>query len=114
MPTPSFNIQNGQVSGQWPSDGGTFYWYNPTSAAVSLTNCGTFCMKDSYDVPPVTDPSGGYLQAYLRNPTNPNAYAFTDPAWNTPGMPHLQTPTMPRPDAVDDDSVTEEIKREVA
>lgn len=112
MPTPSFNLQNGSVLGTWPSKGGTFYWYNPTSSPVVLTNCGNFCTQDSYTVPASNSPSNGYLQVTLLNMPNANPYAFTDPAWNAPGMPHLQAPTMP--DAVENDEDETAADREVA
>ncbi|HTS34742.1 MAG TPA: hypothetical protein VMH04_03660 [Candidatus Solibacter sp.] len=69
--TPNINIQNGQVTGTL-QDGQPFYWYNPTSVAVTIGACGTWCTSDSYSLP--AGPS--YTQAQLQNNPNPNGWAW--------------------------------------
>ena len=106
MPLPQFNIQNGQIMNGPIVHGQPFNWYNPTGNPVTLTNCGNFCTQDSYTVP-----ANGTAQATMLFMPNANAYAFTDPAWNTPGQPHLSNPSLP--DA-DDEASGDEDEQEVA
>ena len=87
MPVPEINIVDGTIVNGPLVHGQPFGWYNPTANAVTLTNCGNFCTQDSYTIP-----ANSVLEAWVRNPPNQNPLAFTDPAWNTPGMPHIQNP----------------------
>jgi hypothetical protein len=85
MPTlPTINIQNGQITNGPMVPGQPFLWNNPTSSPVTLRSCGNFCQYDSYVIP-----AASTLQAYMLAQPNTQAYAFVDPAWNTPGMPHI-------------------------
>jgi len=106
MPLPQFNLQNGQVLNGPIVHGQPFNWYNPTGNPVMLTNCGTFCTQDSYTVP-----AYGTTQATMLAMPNPNPFAFTDPAWNTPGQPHLSNPS--RPELHDEDE-GEDVEKDVA
>jgi len=87
MPVPTINVVDGSVSNGPLVHGQPFAWYNPTASAVTLSNCGNFCTQDSYTVP-----ANGYAQAGILQTPNQFALAFTDPAWNAPGMPHIQNP----------------------
>ena len=81
---PQINIQNGQISNGPLTPGQPFLWENPTNVQVTLRSCGNFCQLDSYVVP-----ANSTLQATMLAVPNTQAYAFVDPAWNTPGMPHI-------------------------
>ena len=87
---PTVNIQNGQITNGPLTPGQPFLWANPTNSQVTLRSCGNFCQYDSYVVP-----ANSTLQATMLAMPNTQAYAFVDPAWNTPGMPHIVV--SPRP-----------------
>ncbi len=103
MPTPTVNVQNGQITNGPLVPGQLFQWYNPSNVAVTLTNCGNFCTHDSYTVAAASYQSA----AMLANP-NTNSMAFTDPAWNTPGQPHIQAPSKPE-DVEGDETAEQEV-----
>ncbi|HTW57996.1 MAG TPA: hypothetical protein VMD99_07700 [Terriglobales bacterium] len=88
MPSPSINIEDGSIDGTL-AKGQPFYWYNPTSADVTVANCGTWCGASSYTVP-----AGQYVEATILANPNSNAYAFTESPneWDAPGMPHISAP----------------------
>lgn len=81
---PTVNIQNGQITNGSLTPGQPFLWANPTNSQVTLRSCGNFCQYDSYVVP-----ANSTLEATMLAVPNTQAYAFVDPAWNTPGMPHI-------------------------
>ena len=81
------NIENGQITpaGSTLSAGTPFQWLNNTAHNVKLSNCGNWCNADTYDVPA----NGGTANASVLAVPNLQSGAFTDPGWNTPGMPHI-------------------------
>ncbi|MGA1985665.1 MAG: hypothetical protein ABSG72_05300 [Candidatus Sulfotelmatobacter sp.] len=81
------NIENGQITpaGSTLSANTPFQWLNNTPNDVELSNCGNWANKDTYDVPG----NGGTADASVLPVPNLQGGAFTDPAWNTPGMPHI-------------------------
>lgn len=87
---PAVNIQNGQITNGPLTPGQPFLWANPTSSQVTLRSCGNFCQYDSYVIP-----ANSTLQATMLAMPNTQAYAFVDPAWNTPGQPHIVVSPVP-------------------
>jgi hypothetical protein len=104
MPLPTINIQNGQITNGPLVPGQPFLWANPTSSQVVLRSCGNFCQLDSYTIPATST-----LQATMLSMPNTQAYAFVDPAWNTPGMPHIIVNPVP---TELDESVPTELEQE--
>jgi hypothetical protein len=81
--------------------GGTFFWANPTSVAVTVNGCGGFCTQDTYTVPAKPNaqlPYGIVEATMLASPTNWN-FSESPNQWNAPGMPHIGNPPtqMPAP-----------------
>lgn len=107
MPLPTINIQNGQITNGPLVPGQPFLWANPTSSQVILRSCGNFCQLDSYTIPATST-----LQATMLAMPNTQAYAFVDPAWNTPGMPHIVV--NPVPTELDEPVATELEQEDVA
>jgi hypothetical protein len=97
--TPYVNLQTGSVSGTWPptAQNPTFYWYNPTSNATTVENCGTYCTSNSYPCP-----ANSYTAATWKTVPNTLPLAFTENpnVYNVGNMPHIQSPG--RPVEVDD------------
>lgn len=89
MPVPQVNIQTGQITGGSLNNGEPFQWVNPTSSPVTLTACGNWCAADTYTVPAASGGVSGTANAQVSSSPNTNPYAFLDPAWNAPGMPHI-------------------------
>ncbi len=85
--TPNINIQNGEVTGTL-ENGKPFYWYNPTSSAVTIGNCGTWCEDSSYNLP--AGPNS-YTAAQILATPNPNSYAWVEgpDEWTAAGEPHI-------------------------
>lgn len=94
MAVPTIDVASGDVTGGPLNPGEPFQWVNNTTAQVTLTNCGNWCTADSYTVPAAYNGQPGCTAAQVRD--NPNTYscAFTDPAWDAPGMPHLGNPPL--------------------
>lgn len=81
------NVENGEITpvGSSLSPGTPFQWLNNTANDVRLSNCGTWCNADTYDVPP----NGGTAAAQVLAKPNLQVAAFSDTGWNAPGMPHI-------------------------
>ncbi len=94
MPVPTIDVVSGQITGGPLNPGEPFQWINNTNAQVTLTNCGNFCTADSYTVPAAYGGQPGITYAQIRENPNIDSCAFTDPAWNAPGMPHITNPPM--------------------
>jgi hypothetical protein len=90
---PVYDITSGEVTGGTINPGEAFVWSNPTDSPVTLTNCGNVCTADSYTVPAASGGVPGQTNAMLRTVPNFTGGAFTDPAWDAPGMPHITDPT---------------------
>lgn len=89
MPTPNINIVNGQVTGTLALNQ-PFYWYNPNTndVAITINDCGTWCVQSSYTIPAGQQ----YAQAQIQASPNDNPYAWTEnpDAWIAGGGgPHL-------------------------
>jgi hypothetical protein len=86
-PPIQVNVENCEITpvGATLSANTPFEWVNNTANDVKLSNCGTWCDKDTYDVPA----NGGTAPAQILPNPNYQAGAFTDPGWNAPGMPHI-------------------------
>lgn len=83
--TPNVNIQNGEVDGTLEL-GKPFYWYNPTSAAVTIGSCATWCESDTYDL--AVGPS--YTEAKIQEEPNTYGLGWVDSAaWEGQGQPHV-------------------------
>jgi hypothetical protein len=83
---PQVNIQTGAVTGTL-THGQQFEWYNPTNSLAFVTNCGNFCVVDSYEVP-----ATGTTVATIVDVPNQEGLAFSSSAANVGGMPHVQGP----------------------
>ncbi|HUO15021.1 MAG TPA: hypothetical protein VMX38_08550 [Verrucomicrobiae bacterium] len=87
--TPNINIQNGDVDGTLEL-GKPFYWYNPTSVALKIESCGTWCTSDSYSLP--AGPS--YTLAQIQDDPNTYGLGWLDSAaWQGTGQPHVTSST---------------------
>lgn len=95
MPTPNINVTNGAVQGTLVH-GQPFWWWNPTSATVVVSNCGNFCLVNAYEVP-----ANGYTAATVSINPNQATLAFTTTA-SVPGQPHVQNPITVDEDEPDD------------
>jgi hypothetical protein len=84
MPLPAVNVQNGSITNGPLVPGQPFLWANPTNSAVTLQSTGNFCQYSTYTIP-----ANSTLEANMLANPNTAPYAFVDPAWNTPGMPHI-------------------------
>lgn len=91
---PTIDVQSGEIDNGPLVAGGAFQWVNYSNQQVTLTNCGNWCTADSYTIPAGSEDAPSYTAAQLRNVPNNMSYAFTDPAWNAGGMPHVQGPTV--------------------
>jgi hypothetical protein len=102
------NVVTGSVTGGSLGPNVPFQWVNPTSNPVALSDCGTWCTASSYNVPAAANGAPGLAGAQVKPVPNANAYAFTDPAWNTPGQPHISVNPEPG-NVVDDLDDTQEV-----
>jgi|HubBroStandDraft_4_1064222.scaffolds.fasta_scaffold93462_3 hypothetical protein len=86
-PPIQVNVENGEITpvGSTLNAGTPFQWLNNTPNAVKLSNCGTWCNADTYDVPA----NGGTANASVLQVPNLEPCAFSDTGWDTPGMPHI-------------------------
>jgi hypothetical protein len=81
------NVENGEITpvGSTLAANTPFEWVNNTANPVQLTNCGTWCDKNTYDVAP----NGGTAAAQVLPKPNLQPGAFSDTGWDAPGMPHI-------------------------
>jgi hypothetical protein len=92
------NGSNVNPAGGTMQEGQDFYWANSASSAVTVSNCGGFCVDSSYNVPvPPQGQTYGLKKATLL--TSPTNWTFTENPnqWNTPGVPRITNPPMPSP-----------------
>jgi hypothetical protein len=81
------NVENGSITpvGSTLTHDTPFEWVNNTANPVQLTNCGTWCDKDTYNV----QANGGTAAATVLHKPNVQPCAFSDTGWDAPGMPHI-------------------------
>jgi hypothetical protein len=88
-------LANGTVVSGGPLQlGCSFYWANPSSSKVTVSNCSAFCTESSYEVPGKTAGSSYGLCAATLVSTQPTSWQFSQNPnqWNAPGMPRIDNP----------------------
>jgi hypothetical protein len=70
--------------------GDQFEWVYPSPQVgpnpAQLSGCSGFCTQNTFVVA-----MGGSTPAQIKSSTLPGSHAFTDSAWDVPGMPHINT-----------------------
>ena len=84
---PTINVTNGQVSGTIHSRS-EFEWINPTNRSCVVTDVGSWCTQNTYNVPPAISPkSPGRCMATTLNVTGD--FSFACPCFTLPEVPHI-------------------------
>jgi hypothetical protein len=94
------DVTNGAITptGSELTPNTNFEWVNNTSGAVQISNCGNWCSPASCVVPAAANGVPGTYAAQILPMPNTLGGAFSDSAWNPPGMPHIVVePTLTTP-----------------